>query len=217
MAIFRPPLAPRQLGDIAPMFGLLGPFARTGQLASSHASRSTKPADVRAMTPGEIDMARKLFAGAVNYNQVKVHRGSYFPFNLQDEHTAVTPNGEIYFLADDYLADFSKGTDFDKHWFIHEMVHVWQYQLGYPVMLRGALRIGLPYRYELDAKRKLCDYNMEAQGDLVADYFALKVLGNAAPVHNRKKDKASSTYTLAEYEQTLSDFIADPANKDNLP
>ena len=36
-----------------------------------------------------------------------------------------------------------------KKWFIHEMVHVWQFQLGYPVAIRGAIRLGLDYKYVL--------------------------------------------------------------------
>jgi hypothetical protein len=47
-------------------------------------------------------------------------------------------------------------------------------------MARGAIRIGLEYEYELDPAKKLSDYNMEAQGDLLADYWALKFAA-AAP------------------------------------
>jgi hypothetical protein len=214
MPLFRPPWGPRPFGDIGPAFGPWGPLSRRSTAAPARKRVATSVPDERALTQGEIDMASKVFGKAITYSRVKVHRGSYFPFNLQDEHTAVTPNGEIYFLPDDYRADYASSTDFFKHWFIHEMVHVWQYQLGYPVKWRGAVRIGLSYHYQLDESRKLCDYNMEAQGDLIADYFAIKVLGNAAPVHNRKNGKP---YSVAAYERTLVDFLADPANKANLP
>jgi hypothetical protein len=95
---------------------------------------------------------------------------------------------------------------------MHEMVHVWQHQLGYPVMLRGAIRIGVEYEYELDATTKLCDYNMEAQGDLLADYFAVKVI-------KRPEVMAQKRYagSLALYEQVLSDFLANPSDPKNLP
>ncbi len=214
MPFNRPIWGPRQLGDVAPAFKPLGPLANRARTPARHRVASSPSPDERPLTQGEIDMASKIFGSALNYTRVKVHRGSYFPFNLQDEHTAVTPNGEIYFLADDYRADYALSRDFYKHWFMHEMVHVWQYQLGYPVRLRGAVRIGLNYHYELDDSRKLCDYNMEAQGDLIADYFAIKVLGNAEPVHNRKNGKP---YSVADYERTLVDFLANPASKANLP
>ena len=54
---------------------------------------------------------------------------------------------------------------------MHEMVHVWQCQLGYPVKLRGAIRLGLSYEYVLATDKRLSDYNMGAQGDVLADYF----------------------------------------------
>ena len=32
-------------------------------------------------------------------------------------------------LKGHFKEDFSQGEDGDKHWFMHEMVHVWQHQL----------------------------------------------------------------------------------------
>ncbi|MES2318809.1 MAG: hypothetical protein V4631_15115 [Pseudomonadota bacterium] len=89
---------------------------------------------------------------------------------------------------------------------------VWQHQLGYPVRLRGALRIGLSYRYQLAMDKTLADYNMEAQGDLLADYFMLKHLGLAAAM--RQPDYAND---LALYEQVLASFLSDPTSRKNLP
>ncbi len=45
----------------------------------------------------------------------------------------MTPEGEIYFPDEVYKDDFSKSNASDRHFFIHEMVHVWQHQLKYPV------------------------------------------------------------------------------------
>ncbi len=91
------------------------------------------------------------------------------------------------------------------------MVHVWQHQLGYPVRLRGAVRIGLSYRYRLAMDRTLADYNMEAQGDLLADYFMLTRAGAAAmsqPAYANAKDL---------FEHVLAPFLNDPASRRNLP
>jgi hypothetical protein len=90
-------------------------------------------------------------------------------------------------------------------------VHVWQHQLGYPVRLRGALRVGLPYHYALREGATLADYNMEAQGDLLADYFMLK--------HRRQPDAMRQQHyrdSLALYESVLAGFLADPASRANL-
>ena len=72
----------------------------------------------------------------------------------------MTPDGEIYFHESEYREDFSIAQPIDKNWFMHEMVHVWQYQLGYPVALRGAIRFGLNYTYFLKRGKKLSDFNM---------------------------------------------------------
>jgi len=95
---------------------------------------------------------------------------------------------------------------------MHEMVHVWQHQLRYPVKLRGAIRIGLRYDYTLIAEKRLCDYNMEAQGDLLADYFVLKCL--CAPDAMRQAKYAED---ISVYEEVLSDFFADRKAASNLP
>jgi hypothetical protein len=166
----------------------------------------------RALTQGEVLMAATIFGKSIDYSRPRVHNDEFLPFGLQPNNTAMTPNGEMYFNPSRFKEDFSLSTDSDKHWFIHEMVHVWQHQLGYPVMLRGAIRIGLDYEYELAADKRLGDYNMEAQGDLLADYFALKVLG-VPEVMAMVKYRNS----LPLYETVLQKFLANPSDTDNLP
>ena len=85
---------------------------------------------------------------------------------------------------------------------MHEMAHVWQHQLGYPVMWRGAVRIGLSYDYELSPDLRLCDFNMEAQAEVLADYFAM--------VYLRKQDAGL-------YKDMLREFLSDPSAPSNLP
>jgi hypothetical protein len=80
------------------------------------------------------------------------------------------------------------------------------------VRLRGAIRIGLSYRYELREGARLSDYNMEAQGDLLADYFALKFLQLPRIVRQRRH-----AHQLALYEHVLAGFLADPGDREHLP
>jgi hypothetical protein len=155
-------------------------------------------------------MASALFGAAIDYAKVRIHNRRYFPF--QPKNCAMTPNGRLYFHASCFLDDFACGDVHAQHWFIHEMVHVWQHQLGYPVRLRGALRIGLGYHYRLRAGATLADFNMEAQGDLLADYFVLKILGN--PGAMRWRENAGN---LDLFEAVLGDFLATPASRANLP
>ena len=98
----------------------------------------------RALSYGERSLARLLFGDAIDYARVRIHDRGYF-WKFQSRHTAVAPNGQIYFNREDFLADFSLAGPKGIHWFMHEMVHVWQWQLGYRLRLRGACRIGLSY------------------------------------------------------------------------
>ena len=54
---------------------------------------------------------------------------------------------------------------------------------------------------------------MEAQGDIVADYFALKVLRD--PTTMRQQRYANS---VNDYEQyTLKGFLSNPSDRSSLP
>jgi hypothetical protein len=175
---------------------------------------ATRPAarPHRPLTEGEIRMASVVFGSSLDYTCVRIFRRRYLPFGLQPRNCAMSPNGSIYFHRSCCLQDFSLGDDHARHWFMHEMVHVWQHQLGYPVRLRGAIRIGLGYRYELAPGKTLADYNMEAQGDLIADYFVLKHL--RSPRTMRQPRYADSR---ALFEKILAGFLADPTDRSNLP
>jgi len=166
----------------------------------------------RPMTQGEINMAWMVFQDAIDYSRVKVHAEPYLWFGLQPKNVAMTPNGEIYFHESRYRADFAKGGDDERHWFIHEMTHVWQYQLGYPVALRGAVRLGLDYQYTLSEKCKLSAYNMEAQGSLLADYFVVAFLDSTDAMTQQRYNKSKYLY-----ERVLNDFFKNRKSPNNLP
>lgn len=167
----------------------------------------------RPLTIGEIAMARSVFQDAIDYARVRVVRGSFLPFGLQDQNTALTPRGSLHFMPAQYRDDFSREGNGGKLFFIHEMVHVWQYQLGYGVLLHGALlalRGGYirrrAYRYEAHAGGVLSDFNMEQQGDLIAHYFGARQL--AIPAYVEK---------LPQLQQILQQFLHDPADRSLLP
>ncbi|NNG22559.1 Rhs element Vgr protein [Massilia sp. ML15P13] len=154
-------------------------------------------------------MASLLFRDAIDYSRVRIHGRRYMP--LQPKNCCMTPNGSMYFHRSCFLPDYTRADPGAIHWFMHEMVHVWQHQLGYPVRLRGAVRIGLHYGYTLRADADLSDYNMEAQGDLLADYFVLKYLKK--PHAMRQQHYCDS---LVLYEQVLASFLVDPRDRHNL-
>ncbi|SAK49702.1 Rhs element Vgr protein [Caballeronia hypogeia] len=169
----------------------------------------------RPLTANEVDMARLVFRDAIDYSRVKVFARAYLPFGLQPRRTAMAPNGNLYFPRGCFQDDFSACDLVDRMWFIHEMTHVWQFQLGYPVRLRGAIRIGLPYAYRLADGKRLSDYNMEAQGNLLADWFALRYCDGQARLYEHRYRHLPGA--LALYETVLADFIRAPSGRRNLP
>ncbi len=157
-------------------------------------------------------MASLLFGEAIDYAKVRIYSRRYLPFGLQPRDCAMTPNGHLYFHRSRCLLDFSMGSVQAQHWFMHEMTHVWQHQLGYPVRLRGALRLGLSYHYSLSDHKTLADYNMEAQGELLADYFIFKY-----PHASASGCKSPEPGALARIEHVLRDFLDDPSRRQHLP
>ncbi|MES1945962.1 Rhs element Vgr protein [Salinisphaera sp. C84B14] len=145
-------------------------------IGSSIKEVKTPEGKSRPLANGEIALARKIFGDSIDYSKIRVHNDEYLWLGLQSDDTAMTPNRELYFNPKNFLEDYSTDTPGNKWWFMHEMTHIWQYQLSYPVKWRGALRLGLSYEYSLSENKRLSNYNMEAQGNILADYFALKVL-----------------------------------------
>lgn len=169
-------------------------------------------------------MARLVFKSAIRYGEVTVRAGSLFTLGGQ----AVAPFGHLHFPRARCLSDFSQAGAVDQVWFIHEMAHVWQRHQGYGVARAGlalalkggylagfAAAAGAPaYHYHPlhDAGRRLCDFNMEQQADLIAHYFDARFLpGNPSKAH------ALRCAQLPFYEAVLADFLRDPASPACLP
>ncbi|WP_286405767.1 hypothetical protein [Acinetobacter johnsonii] len=95
----------------------------------NQAATIIKVGSKRLLTSGEIAMSRLIFKDTIDYSKVWIHLGGLIHTKTGN---AMTPAGEIYLPKDDYLKtpDYSKALGQDRHWFIHEMTHVWQYQTG---------------------------------------------------------------------------------------
>lgn len=57
------------------------------------------------------------------------------------------------------------------------MVHVWQKTNGMWVKTRGLFSWASSYKYTIDVNKKLNNYSMEQQTQIIADYFLLKTYG----------------------------------------
>ena len=124
----------------------------------------------RALTDGEIVLARSVFGDSICLNKVRLKTAWWVL-----RHYAVSPNGHIYFNPDDWIGDFSQAPLGKQGWLIHELTHVWQGQQGLKVV-RGAL-INRRYEYELTLGKSFFKYGIEQQARMVQDYFVRRQLG----------------------------------------
>jgi hypothetical protein len=138
----------------------------------------------RPLTPGEIDLARTIFGAAVDYDQVRIVRRRWWPF--QPRGIVMAPTGNIHFhpASDLYRADFAAAPLSLQGLFIHEMTHVWQAQTKgrwfLPLMRHPFCR----YAYTIAEGRAFDRYGLEQQAELVRHRFlrdrgfAVTVAGN---------------------------------------
>lgn len=137
----------------------------------------------RSLTPGEIELARSVFADAIDYDRVRLVLGKWWPF--QPRRTAMAPMGNIYFHPDSggWSEDFAAENVNRQAFFIHEMTHVWQAQKGgrfYLPLMRHPFCI---YRYRLKPGKPFRRYGLEQQAELVARRFLADrgILADDAP------------------------------------
>ena len=170
----------------------------------------------RPLTAGEVRMARTIFGDAINYAHVRVYKGSYFLFNLQDKDTAVTPNGNMYWPEPIFKEDFSSETSLNKNWFMHEFVHIWQHHMGMNVRTRGLISNYVDYSYSLPKEKTLADYRMEQQANIVADYYTLLTEGYNAWKEINSFNGIHGPDLLLKYQNTLQYLLAPPRDKRSL-
>lgn len=161
-------------------------------------------------------MARPIFKDSIFYQEVEVYKCGAIPF--QDEKTIMTPKNAMFCPTGVFQEDFSKSTDTDKEWFIHEMTHVWQYYRGYRrrLVAKGAFygavsnTISYDWVYEynyLKNKGKIfSEFNMEQQADIISHYYGAKFL-------NDKR----FTSRLPFLQSVLADFLKEPRAVALLP
>ncbi|MBV6439104.1 MAG: hypothetical protein DYG98_11285 [Haliscomenobacteraceae bacterium CHB4] len=134
-------------------------------------NRIAKP-NTRGLTPREIALARSVFGEAIDYQKVRLDERSFIGCR------------QFRFAYVGFNFVNSWGDLSDPH-FIHEMVHVWQYQRLGSVYIPRALwaqRTAEGYDYggiaalqqAVEQGKSLADFNYEQQGDIAADYFCLK-------------------------------------------
>jgi len=168
----------------------------------------------RALTVGETMMLARLFGTSIPYGAVRIYNRKWV--GLQSGNRAVAPDGNLYIPPGTWFEeDFSLTSDIiRKHDFIHEMAHVWQYHRSSKagMMFRGIRSVfNSGYRYKLDTSKVLADYSLEAQANILADYYFLQF--EATGVCSQGSGGCG---TLNEYRAVLKDFLANPNDKNSF-
>ncbi|RKG29316.1 hypothetical protein [Acinetobacter tianfuensis] len=136
----------------------------------------------RPLTEGEIHLCKCVFGELIDYSTVRIMNQPFIPW--QSQHAVMAPSGYIHALNLHYKNDYAKESTAYQALLIHEMAHIYQYQHGVNVLVRGAilqsaffisLRTYNPYHYTLKPNKSFADYNIEQQGDIARDIFLKKI------------------------------------------
>lgn len=170
----------------------------------------------RPLTQGEISLARQVFKTSITYPLVLIHNEPYAFF--QPNRSGMTPNGEIYIKGKNiYSNDYSKTIPQLKAFYIHEMVHVWQYQNKILRPISAAISESISngfdyqkaYEYELDSTFDLTDYKIEQQAAIIEDYYWYCIIKIPSP-HARIKNKITNYAKTIELKTVLQNFLQNP-------
>lgn len=161
--------------------GMMEAAPRHGAGNRGSAGRPSKPInDGRPLVKDEVDAAKTVYHNKIDYDSVRVVDHKFVFTQASD--IPMTPNGNIYWpgACADLVA--CNGGMYQTT-FIHEMMHVLQYQSGVNVLARGfflqsarflSFKLYNPYEYTYDQNRRFSSYNIEQQGDIAVQIF----LGN---------------------------------------
>lgn len=128
----------------------------------------------RALTPGEIALARSVFGEAIDYAPVRIRRRKFFPFHPRK--VTMAPRGHLHFHpeASHYCDDFAAASLALQGHFIHEMVHVWQAQTLGEWYLITRRHPWCRYDYAIKPGWHLAQYGIEQQAEIVRHAFMLR-------------------------------------------
>lgn len=139
----------------------------------------------RALTVGEIALARSVFGDAIDYARVTIRRRKFFPFHPRK--VTMAPRGHLHFHPDanHYCDDFAEAPLTHQAHFIHEMTHVWQTQTRGEWYLVLNRHPWCRYDYALKPGWKLAQYGIEQQAEIVRHAFLLQNGGQVAGVSDK--------------------------------
>lgn len=128
----------------------------------------------RALTEGEVALARSVFGTAIDYAAVRVRRRKWFP--LQPRKVTMAPRGHLHFHPQGtaYCDDFARESVLRQGLLIHELTHVWQTQTRGQWYLVLHRHPWCRYDYALKPGWPLTRYGIEQQAMIVQHAFWLR-------------------------------------------
>jgi hypothetical protein len=144
----------------------------------------------RRLTARETALVQSVFGDAIDTEKVRIHARKWWWF--QPRRITMAPDGHLWFhpKSDLFCDDFCDRDLTLQGLFIHEMVHVWQYQSGIFLPLRR--HPFCRYDYSLKPGWTLRQYGLEQQAEIVRHIFLL-----------RQNVKVPGAPPLAQYEGIL--------------
>jgi hypothetical protein len=126
----------------------------------------------RALTPGEIALARSVFGDAIAYEKVRILQGPRWRL-----YGAMAPfRHTIIHGAWPAARDFAGAPADEQGWFIHEMAHVFQAARGVVVALSKLRAMGRKaYHFKLKAGDRFEDFNIEQQAEIARALFLARI------------------------------------------
>lgn len=168
----------------------------------------------RALTSGEIELARTIFGDSIDYTSVTVSDKKYAFFHPRGG--AMAPDGNLHMYGC-YSADYAAANARARALFIHEMTHVWQFQNKILNPVNAAIELTLKhqfnylaaYDFHLEQDKDLTQYGMEQQASIVEEYFLMKHAGIASPARHCK-NICDNAERIRLYEKVLEKFLKNP-------
>lgn len=133
---------------------------------------------VRPLSEQEIRLGRRIFGDAIDYSRVRV-----------DESARIGTRRLALAYVSFNLINYRR--KINKAIFVHELMHIWQYQKFGSIYLARAIKAqrskegydygGVEYLYQaMNRGMSLLEFNFEQQADIVEDYYRLLKNASAA-------------------------------------
>lgn len=137
------------------------------RLYNEESQSALKRGQSRAVTENERkQLLDPIYHGSIDYDEVRIFNKNFWLFQRSD--MMITPNGDIY-AGKLYYDDYTKAPLDIQAVFVHEFVHVWQWQHHVVVWLTGPF--DRKYEYSFIPGKRFTTYGLEQQGAIVEDYF----------------------------------------------